>query len=325
MTQIESIINLMKHDLSKPQLAKLRAVLETILKAPKELPPVETLIQRFTASKKLMGLKDTSLCQYTLEVRMLAKNLTKPLNQLTTADIKDYLSRYRSEHSISMVTIQNKLRFLSSFFEYMVDDGYITKNPIKGIGRILVEKRIKKAFTAEDLARIRDSCRTLRDRALVEFLYSTGCRVSECTALQVKDIDFGADELIVFGKGHKERVCYLNKTAKSYLREYLRSREASTDAPLFCHARVDARLTPRAVELILKDIGQKAGVENVHPHRFRRTFATDLWKAGVPVETIRILMGHSNIATTLKYIDIDPCGVKQAYTKAQAVIASRDK
>jgi site-specific recombinase XerD len=215
------------------------------------------------------------------------------------------------------------LRFLSSFFEYMVDDEYINKNPIKGIGRILIEKRIKKAFTAEDLARIRDSCRTLRDRALVEFLYSTGCRVSECTALQVKDIDFRADELIVFGKGHKERVCYLNKTAKNYLREYLRSREASLDAPLFCHTRVDARLTPRAVELILKDIGQKAGVENVHPHRFRRTFATDLWKAGVPVETIRILMGHTNIATTLRYIDIDPCGVKQAFARAQKVISGK--
>ena len=323
MNSIESIMNLMEHDLTAVQLEKLRTVLEAILSVQKDLPPIDDLIRRFETSKRLMGIKDTSLCQYTLEVRMLAKNLTKPLNQLTTADIKDYLSRYRSEHSISMVTIQNKLRFLSSFFEYMVDDGYINKNPIKGIGRVLIEKRIKKAFTAEDLARIRDSCRTLRDRALVEFLYSTGCRVSECTALQVKDIDFRADELIVFGKGHKERVCYLNKTAKSYLREYLRSRNAAKDAPLFCHTRVDARLTPRSVELILKDIGQRAGVENVHPHRFRRIFATDLWKAGVPVETIRILMGHTNIATTLRYIDIDPCGVKQAFARAQKVISGK--
>ena len=321
MNSIESIMNLMKHDLTAVQLEKLRTVLEAVLSVQKDLPPIDDLIRRFETSKRLMGIKDTSLCQYTLEVRMLSKNMSKPLNQLTTTDIKDYLSRYRMDHNISMVTIQNKLRFLSSFFEYMVDDGYITKNPIKGIGRILVEKRIKKAFTAEDLARIRDACRTLRDRALVEFLYSTGCRVSECTALQVKDIDFRADELIVFGKGHKERVCYLNKIAKNYLREYLRSRDAAHDAPLFCHTRLDARLTPRAVELILKDIGQRAGVENVHPHRFRRTFATDLWKAGVPVETIRILMGHTNIATTLRYIDIDPCGVKQAFTRAQKVMA----
>lgn len=141
MNQVQSILTLMKHDLNASQLAKLQSVLEAVLSVQKDLPPIDDLIRRFETSKRLMGIKDTSLCQYTLEVRMLAKNLSKPLNQLTTTDIKDYLSRYRSEHSISMVTIQNKLRFLSSFFEFMLDDGYITKNPIKGIGRILVEKR----------------------------------------------------------------------------------------------------------------------------------------------------------------------------------------
>lgn len=126
MTQIESIIKLMKHDLSAVQLAKLQSVLEAVLAVQKELPSVDDLIKRFETSKRLMGIKDTSLCQYTLEVRMLAKNMSKPLNQLTTTDIKDYLSRYRSEHNISMVTIQNKLRFLSSFFESI--------RKIRGIG-----------------------------------------------------------------------------------------------------------------------------------------------------------------------------------------------
>lgn len=321
MTQIESIMKLMQPDLNEAQLSKLKAVLETILKVRKDLPPVEDLIRKFECSKRLIGIKETSLCQYTLEIRMMVKNITKPLQLLTTADIKDYLSRYKDEHGISMVTIQNKLRFLSSFFEYLTDEGYIDRNPVRGIGRIHMEKRIKKSFSREDLTRIRKACSTARDRALVEFLYSTGCRVSECTALRVKDIDFGADELIVFGKGHKERVCYLNHTARDQLLRYIASRKAAPEDPLFSRSDRIGHMTARAVELILKDIGASAGVENVHPHRFRRTFATDLWKAGVPVETIRILMGHSNIATTLKYIDIDPCGVKQAYTAAQAVIS----
>lgn len=322
MTQIESIMKLMQPDLNEPQLNKLRAVLETILKARQDLPPTEKLIGMFEDSKRLMGVKDTSLCQYVLEVRMLVKNITKPLQHLTTSDIKDYLSKYKADREISMVTVQNKIRFLSSFFEYLADEGYIDRNPVRGIGRILVEKRIKKSFSSEDLSRIREACSTIRDRALVEFLYSTGCRVSECTALKVKDVDFDADELIVFGKGHKERVCYLNITARDGLIRYISDREAAPEDPLFSRSDRTGHLTPRAVELILKDIGTAAGVENVHPHRFRRTFATDLWKAGVPVETIRILMGHSNIATTLKYIDIDPCGVKKAYTAAQAVMAA---
>lgn len=322
MTQIESIMKLMQPDLNESQLKKLRTVLETILKARQDLPPTEKLIGMFEDSKRLMGVKDTSLCQYVLEVRMLVKNITKPLQHLTTSDIKDYLAKYKADHEISMVTIQNKIRFLSSFFEYLFDEGYIDRNPVKGIGRILVEKRIKKSFSSEDLTAIRKNCSSIRDRAMVEFLYSTGCRVSECTALKVKDIDFSADELIVFGKGHKERVCYLNRTAKDHLIRYLNSRNAQPDEPLFSRFDLIGHMTSRAVELILKDIGTAANVENVHPHRFRRTFATDLWKAGVPVETIRILMGHSNIATTLKYIDIDPCGVKKAYTAAQAVMAA---
>lgn len=323
MTQIESIMKLMQPDLNESQLSKLRTVLETILKIRKDLPPVEDLIKRFENSKRLMGIKDTSLCQYTLEIRMLVRNITKPLHQLTTSDIKEYLSKYKADHEISMVTIQNKIRFLSSFFEYLFDEGYIERNPVKGIGRVFIEKRIKKSFSQEDLTRIRKACSTARNRALVEFLYSTGCRVSECTSLRVKDIDFDADELIVFGKGHKERVCYLNHIARDSLLKYIRHRKAGPEDPLFSRSDLTAHMTPRAVELILKDIGADAGVENVHPHRFRRTFATDLWKAGVPVETIRILMGHSNIATTLKYIDIDPCGVKQAYAAAQAVISRK--
>ena len=316
MTQIDSILSLMRNDLNARQLSKLKTVLETILKVRHAPPPLSDLIRRFESSKRIMGIKDTTIAQYSMEISILAKNVSKPVHLLTASDIKDYLARYREMRQISTVTVQNKLRFLSSFFEYLLDEGYIDRNPIRGIGRILVEKRIKKSFSPDDLSRLRASCNSARDRAMVEFLYSTGCRVSECTALKVRDVDLRTDELIVFGKGHKERVVYLNRSAKEYLQIYLRLRRPAPEAALFSRHDQPEHMTPRAVELILKDIGSRAGVENVHPHRFRRTFATDLWKAGVPVETIRILMGHSNIATTLKYIDIDPCGVKQAYQKA---------
>lgn len=316
MNTIETILSLMRPDLTPVQLGKLQTVLETILKKPKTIPDLPELLRRFESSKRLLGIKDTSISQYSLEVATLAKHTSKPLAELTSADLKDYLAAYKDQKAISMVTVQNKVRFLSSFFEYLVDEGFIDRNPVRGIGRILVEKRIKKSFSADDLARIRASCSSARDRAMVEFLYSTGCRVSECTSLLVKDIDIDASELIVFGKGHKERVCYLSQSARDLLKKYLEDRKAAPDEPLFCRSRSPAPLTSRAVELILKAIGEAASVENVHPHRFRRTFATDLWKSGVPVETIRILMGHTSISTTLRYIDIDPCGAKQAHARA---------
>ena len=318
MKKIMTILNLMRNDLSESQLSKLKNVLEAILDVHAELPSTDEIIRKFESSKRLVGVKDTTISQYILEVNTLLRNIKKPIYLLTTPDIKDYLAKYREKRNISMITIQNKLRFLSSFFEFMFEEGFIDKNPIKGIGRIFVEKRIKKAFTPEDLARIRDSCSSIRDRALIEFLYSTGARVSECVSLTVKDINFFTDELIVFGKGHKERIIYLNKTAHSLLKQYLESRGAKPEEPLFSKYNSVESLTPRAVELILKNIGTAAVVHNVHPHRFRRTFATDLWKAKVPVETIRILMGHSNIQTTLRYIDIDPYGIKQAYQNAMS-------
>ena len=143
MTQIDSILSLMRNDLNARQLSKLKTVLETILKVRHAPPPLSDLIRRFESSKRIMGIKDTTIAQYSMEISILAKNVSKPVHLLTASDIKDYLARYKEMRQISTVTVQNKLRFLSSFFEYLLDEGYIDRNPIRGIGRILVEKRIK--------------------------------------------------------------------------------------------------------------------------------------------------------------------------------------
>ena len=165
-----------------------------------------------------------------------------------------------------------------------------------------------------EIERLKEACTSLRDKAIITFLLSTGCRISEACDLNVEDIDLQNMECTVLGEGNKERKVYLNPVAELHLEDYLDER-GKKEGPLFT-GKGSERLQPGGVRTMLKKVAERAGVENVHPHRFRRTFATDLWKAGVPVETIRILMGHSNIATTLKYIDIDPCGVKQAYQNA---------
>lgn len=316
MNAIETILALMRNDLDSSQLERLRNVLSTVLKAKAETPPNEKLISCFRQHQLLMGKKDTTVGQYILEINTMTNYISKGLCEVSTSDIKSYLAQYDEERKVSKVTIQNKVRYLSVFFEYLVDEGFISRNPIKSIGRILVEKRIKKSFSPADMKAIRKACTCTRDRALVEFLYSTGARVSECASLKVSAVDFKKDELIVFGKGHKERFVYLNKTSHQYLKAYLTERHAKADEPLFTWLNSSDSLTPRAIEKLLKIIGSDAKVENVHPHRFRRTFATDLWKAGVPAETIRILMGHSDIQTTLRYIDINPISVKSAYAKA---------
>ena len=177
---------------------------------------------------------------------------------------------------------------------------------------------IKKPFSAEELEALRVNCSSLRDRALVEFLYSTGVRVSELVSLNVGDIEMGRQELIVYGKGSKERKTYLTDSAKFYLRRYLRIREQDglADQPLF--VTLDSphdRLTVAGVQYMLRQLGKQAGVKNVHPHRFRRTIATDLLARGMKIEEVKEFLGHEKLDTTMIYCTIKEENVQTSHRK----------
>lgn len=121
------------------------------------------------------------------------------------------------------------------------------------------------------------------------------------TQLNVEDIEMGKQELIVYGKGSKERKTYLTDSAKFYLKRYLKERQEQNLAknPLF--VTLDApheRLTVAGVQYMLRQLGKRAGVKNVHPHRFRRTIATDLLNRGMPIEQVKTFLGHENMNTT---------------------------
>lgn len=316
MTNIEMILKLMEPELNKFQLAKLKNVLDTILRTNRISLPNEELLERFVQNKKLVGLKDTSLKGYVAECKQMENFLNKNFTEVTTADIKDYLSYTVQERHISATTLQTKIRILSSFFEFLVNDDFIEKNPTAKIERVMVEKKIKKAFSFEEMNMIRNACDNRRDRAFIEFLYSTGTRISEALALDVKDINFNEAEVIVFGKGHKERVVYLSDECMRTLQIYLESRYAQPDEPLFTHLENYHRLTVRAAELLLKDIGVKSGVDNVHPHRFRRTMATHLLDKGMPIEQIKEVLGHARLDTTMIYCNVNSGKIKESFKDA---------
>ena len=181
-----------------------------------------------------------------------------------------------------------------------------------------MEKVIKKPFSAEELEALRVGCTELRDRALVEFLYSTGVRVSELVALNVGDIEMGKQELIVYGKGSKERKTYLTDGAKFYLRRYLQTRQQTglTDQPLFVTLdQPHNRLTVAGVQHMLRQLGRRAGVKNVHPHRFRRTIATDLLARGMKIEEVKEFLGHEKLDTTMIYCTIKDENVQASHRK----------
>lgn len=182
------------------------------------------------------------------------------------------------------------------------------------IKKIKQDAIIKKPFTDTEVEKLRDSVENKKEKALIEFLLSTGCRVSEATRLNISDINFDTGECVVFGKGHKERTIYINDKTLYYLKKYLNSRKSDESQALFLNKR-GSRMQKGTCEKILHTISERAGVKNVHPHRFRRTFATNLLKRGVPIEHVQKLMGHTTLDMTMHYCTVSQENIKFEYKK----------
>lgn len=275
-------------------------------------------VKMFVASKKAINRQDNTLKQYTREILNMLNFTGKRLEDITGMDLRYYYGVMREQRGIKMSTMQTRLHYLSSFWDFLITEELVHSNPVKKVGLLKLEKTIKKPFSAAELEALRVNCQELRDRALVEFLYSTGVRVSELVALNVGDIEMGKQELIVYGKGSKERKTYLTDSAKFYLRRYLQTRDQTDleDKPLFVTLdKPHDRLTVAGVQHTLRQLGKRAKVENTHPHRFRRTIATDLLNRGMPIEQVKEFLGHEKLDTTMIYCSVREENVRSSHKK----------
>lgn len=274
----------------------------------------DKILNTYIASMRLEGHSEHTLNQYSDAVKKLLQDIPKNFSEIRTNDIRYHLALYQSTHHVSAVTVDNKRRFLSTFFAWLTEEEIIPKNPMLRIKRIKQKKADKKPFSAAELEKIRDSLQTTREKALVEFLLSTGCRVSEVANLQICNVDFRAGECTVLGKGNKERTVYISDNAMYYLQKYLVERRFSAADPLFINDRGKA-MSKCSIEQLMRKIGERAGVEKVHPHRFRRTMATNAMMRGLPIQYIQAILGHSKIDTTMIYCSVSKESVKAAYLK----------
>lgn len=202
---------------------------------------------------------------------------------------------------------------LSSFFGWLQKEGLIPANPCANLGAIKCAKVVREPYSATDIERLKEACSSLRDRAIIMFLLSSGCRISEVCGLNRNDIDMASAECTVLGKGNKERVVYLDSVALMLLRRYLASRKDAHNA-LFVGLRGE-RLQPGGVRAMLKQLEAKTGVPNVHPHRFRRTLATNLIARGMPIQEVAAILGHDKLDTTMKYVYLEKSNIKNSFAK----------
>ena len=276
------------------------------------------LVRKFIATKKLEGKSERTLRRYQPELEKLVYFLDKKLYEVSPYDLRLYLSLYKEQRKISNRTLENMRKTISTFFGWLHDEGLIGQNPARAVKQIKYDKIVRKPFTPVERERLKNACCQLRDLALSEFLYASGLRVSEVISLDRNSIDFVPREATVIGKGGKGRRFYLSEVCAEYLRQYLNSR-CDDNAALFVGTKSPyRRLTKEGVEYIVKDLGKKAGVSNVHPHRFRRTLATDLVRKGVPIQDVAQILGHSDLRTTQVYVALDQSTVKYHYSQAVA-------
>lgn len=320
---ITEVMQQMLSHLDNAQMQQLKKVLESTLlgceitmQTEKEMPNDNPkLIDAFISAKRIEGCSEKTLRYYRTTIEMMVTSIDKGIRHIGTEDLRSYLTDYQSRHKSSRVTIDNIRRILSSFFSWLEDEDYILKSPVRRIHKVKTVTNIKETYTDEELEKMRDSCTELRDLAIIDMLSSTGMRIGEMVLLNKADINFNERECVVFGKGDKERVVYFDARTKIHLQNYLESRSDSCPA-LFTSLRAPhERLKIGGVEVRLRELGRKLGIQKVYPHKFRRTLATIAIDKGMPIEQLQRLLGHSKIDTTLQYAMVKQSNVKLAHKK----------
>lgn len=276
----------------------------------------EGLLRKFLATKRIEGKSENTIKYYNDVIGTFVNHLDRRIFEVTAFDLRLYLSMYKEKRKVNNRTLENTRKVLSSFFSWLYDEEFIPHNPCRAVKQIKYDKVIRKPFSGEQLEKLKNSCTNARDMALVHFLHATGCRVSEVVAVDITDIDFQNRELVVYGKGGKERTVYLTTVAAMYIQEYISSREDDSKA-LFV-GKGSKRIKKNAIETILRKLGKRAGVDNVHPHRFRRTLATELIDRGAALQDVQRILGHEDIRTTQVYVYVQQRNVKNTYERYAA-------
>ena len=307
---MEEIVQQMLPHLDNAQLQKLQEVLERSLynceisgKVTVAEDDSQKLIDSFVYAKRIEGCSEKTLKYYRTTIEAMAEAIDKGVRHMQTDDLRAYLTEYQEKHGSSRVTIDNIRRILSSFFSWLEDEDHILKSPVRRIHKVKTATNIKETYTDEELEKMRDNCEEFRDLAIVDMLASTGMRIGEMVLLNKSDINFNERECVVFGKGDKERVVYIDS-------------RSDENPALFVTLRAPyTRITIGGIESRLRKMGKNLEIEKVHPHKFRRTLATMAIDKGMPIEQLQKLLGHKRIDTTLQYAMVKQSNVKHAHRK----------
>ena len=278
-------------------------------------------VRMYIAAMAVENKSKATLDNYLGILRTFFSRVSKPYNVITTNDIRTFLWAYEKERNISKNTLEHMRVVINAFYSWCMDEELITRNPAKRVDPIAVPKHEREPIEQIELEYLRRACRSKREKALIDFLYSTGCRISECAALVMDDIDFRDRSVrIRHGKGDKARITYFNAEAEVSLREYLTKRRFPSSA-VFARSRAPhTNVSAHALRDEVRKIRKRAKniSRPVTPHVLRHTFATTLIANGTPVEHVQKLLGHASLDTTMIYAKLDQQDVRSSHRKRLA-------
>lgn len=291
----------------------------------------ETQIQNFlTYLKKEKNYSPHTIASYRRDLEQMKKFFaTKKISspkQITPPDARKFLAYLRGVNQ-ARTSVAQKISACRSFYQYLAKNKKTDSNPFEVISTPKLEQKLPNFLYPEEITRLFDIVEEkmtfgLRNRTILEMLYATGMRVSELVNLNLKDIDFSRAEILVLGKGRKERIVLLGSYGLAYLKKYLTTERknlltrltgASQNTAVFLNQR-GSRLTSRQIQRILVKAGNLAGLgKKISPHTLRHSFATHLLGGGADLRTVQELLGHVSLSTTQIYTHITKEQLKKTY------------
>lgn len=267
----------------------------------------------FIDAKRLEGLSNNTLIDYKMELKLFERYFNKAAVQITTVDIREFLGQ---DKGWNVSTIEKKLSLLRTFFGWLVKEEILLRDPTAKIKSPKIPKRIPKGMSVEELEIVRDSCKTLRQRALMEVFYSTATRLSELANMKIKDINWQTMSARVIGKGNKEGIVYFSSKAIYHLRKYLGSRDDNCEYLFVTQRKPHRKMSNRAIQDEVNRISNYSNLDKkITCHRFRHSFAGLSMEAGIELADLQYLMRHSNPSTTLVYANVSEERGRQAFKR----------
>lgn len=260
------------------------------------------VVMIYLSSKRLEGLSDATIDNYYGVLRNFFDIVQKEPEKITTNDLRMFFVTYKTRFEVSDRTLDKYRQILNVFFAWLVDEEYISKNPCKNISAFRYEATPRKSLSRIQLEMLRRLCKDPRDLAIVDMLFSTGCRVNELVNMKLSDIDIENRSIHIIGKGRKHNTVYINDNAFLSLKAYLEARKGDSDYIFLSERAPYGRISTRSVQNILKGYESQIGAR-LSPHIMRHTMATLSLKAGMKITEVQKVLGHANVSTTQIYAE----------------------